>query len=188
MAVQVLGGHGYVHEWGVEQLVRDARIAQIYEGTNGIQALDLVGRKMGQDMGRLLRSFFHPVSQFLDKHADDKELASFVGPTVKAFGRLQQATLVIAQRGLARPEEAAAAATDYLRLFGYVAMAYMWCRMAQVAGEKLRAGANGEAAFYEAKHDVGAFYMARVLPRHSVHFQGVMAGAETVVRMADAAF
>ena len=188
MAVQVLGGHGYVHEWGVEQLVRDARIAQIYEGTNGIQALDLVGRKMGQDMGRLLRSFFHPVSQFLDKHADDKELASFVGPTAKAFGRLQQATLVIAQRGLARPEEAAAAATDYLRLFGYVAMAYMWCRMAQVAGEKLRAGANGEAAFYEAKQDVGAFYMARVLPRHSVHFQGVMAGAETVVRMADAAF
>ena len=188
MAVQVLGGHGYVHEWGVEQLVRDARIAQIYEGTNGIQALDLVGRKMGQDMGRLLRSFFHPVSQFLDEHADDKELASFVGPTAKAFGRLQQATLVIAQRGLARPEEAAAAATDYLRLFGYVAMAYMWCRMAQVAGEKLRAGANGEAAFYEAKQDVGAFYMARVLPRHSVHFQGVMAGAETVVRMADAAF
>ena len=188
MAVQVLGGHGYVHEWGVEQLVRDARIAQIYEGTNGIQALDLVGRKMGQDMGRLLRSFFHPVSQFLDEHADDKELASFVGPTAKAFGRLQQATLVIAQRGLARPEEAAAAATDYLRLFGYVAMAYMWCRMVQVAGEKLRAGANGEAAFYEAKQDVGAFYMARVLPRHSVHFQGVMAGAETVVRMADAAF
>ena len=187
-AVQVLGGHGYVHEWGVEQLVRDARIAQIYEGTNGIQALDLVGRKMGQDMGRLLRSFFHPVSQFLETHAADEALAPFVGPTAKAFARLQQATMVIAQRGMARPEEAAAAATDYLKLFGYVAMGFMWCRMAQVAGETLRAGANGEAPFYQAKLDVGAFYMAKVLPRHSMHFQGVMAGAETVTRMADAAF
>ena len=188
MAVQVLGGHGYVHEWGVEQLVRDARIAQIYEGTNGIQALDLVGRKLGQDTGRLLRSFFHPVAAFLEAHANDAALAAYVGPTAKAFVRLQQATLVIAQRGLAKPEEAAAAATDYLRLFGLVAMGFMWCRMAQVAGEKLAAGANGEAPFYQAKLDVGAFYMARVLPRHSMHFQGIMAGAETVTRMADAAF
>ena len=187
-AVQVLGGHGYVHEWGVEQLVRDARIAQIYEGTNGIQALDLVGRKMGQDMGRLLRSFFHPVAKFLEEHAEDAALAPYVGPTAKAFARLQQATMVIAQRGMAKPEEAAAAATDYLRLFGLVAMGFMWCRMAQVAGEKLAAGANGETPFYQAKLDVGAFYMARVLPRHSMHFQGIMAGAETVTRMADAAF
>ena len=187
-AVQVLGGHGYVHEWGVEQLVRDARIAQIYEGTNGIQALDLVGRKLGQDTGRLLRSFFHPVAAFLEAHGNDAALAAYVGPTAKAFARLQQATLVIAQRGLAKPEEAAAAATDYLRLFGLVAMGFMWCRMAQVAGEKLAAGANGESPFYQAKLDVGAFYMARVLPRHSMHFQGIMAGAETVTRMADAAF
>ena len=187
-AVQVLGGHGYVHEWGVEQLVRDARIAQIYEGTNGIQALDLVGRKLGQDAGRLLRRFFHPVSTFLEQHADDPALAPYVGPTAKAFARLQQATMTVAQRGLARPEEAAAAATDYLRLFALVAMGFMWCRMAQVAGEKLRAGANGETPFYQAKLDVGAFYMARVLPRHSVHFQGVMAGAETLTRMTADAF
>ena len=188
LAVQVLGGHGYVHEWGVEQLVRDARIAQIYEGTNGIQALDLVGRKLGQDAGRLLRRFFHPVSAFLEAQADNAELAAFVGPTAKAFGRLQQATLTVAQRGLSKPEEAAAAATDYLRLFGYVAMGFMWCRMALVAQEKLRAGANGEAGFYQAKLDVGAFYMARVLPRHSLHFQGVMAGGETMMRMEAAAF
>ncbi len=187
-AVQVLGGHGYVHEWGIEQLVRDARIAQIYEGTNGIQALDLVGRKLGQDAGRLLRRFFHPVSEYLEAHAGDAALAPYVGPTAKAFGRLQQATMTVAQRGLARPEEAAAAATDYLRLFGLVAMGFMWCRMAEVAGEKLRAGANGEAAFYQAKLDVGAFFMARVLPRHSVHFQGVMAGGETLTRMAASAF
>ena len=187
-AVQVLGGHGYVHEWGVEQLVRDARIAQIYEGTNGIQALDLVGRKLGQDAGRLLRRFFHPVSEWLEAHADDVELAPFSGPTAKAFGRLQQATLTIAQRGLARPEEAAAAATDYLRLFALVAMAFMWCRMAEVSRNKLKAGANGEASFYEAKLDVGLFFMARVLPRHSVHFQGIMAGGETLVRMKAEAF
>ena len=187
-AVQVLGGHGYVHAWGVEQLVRDARIAQIYEGTNGIQALDLVGRKLGQDSGRLLRRFFHPVSAFLEGNAENEALAPFVGPTAKAFARLQQATLTVAQRGMARPEEAAAAATDYLRLFGLVAMGFMWCRMAQVAGEKLRAGANGEIPFYQAKLDVGAFYMARILPRHSVHFQGVMAGGETLMRMEAAAF
>jgi alkylation response protein AidB-like acyl-CoA dehydrogenase len=188
LAVQVLGGHGYVHEWGVEQLVRDARIAQIYEGTNGIQALDLVGRKLGQDTGRLLRRFFHPVSAWLEAHAEDADLAEFTGPTAKAFARLQQATLTVAQRGMSRPEEAAAAATDYLRLFNLVAMAFMWCRMAEVAGGKLRAGANGDAGFYQSKLDVGRFYMARVLPRHSVHFQGVMAGGETLGLMAAEAF
>ena len=188
LAVQVHGGHGYVHEWGVEQLVRDARIAQIYEGTNGIQALDLVGRKLGQDAGRLLRRFFHPVSNWLETHGAEPELAEFAGPTAKAFGRLQQATLTVAQRGMARPEEAAAAATDYLRLFNFVAMAFMWCRMAQVAQAKLRAGANGDAGFYQSKLDVGRFYMARVLPRHSVHFQGVMAGNETLALMKAEAF
>ncbi len=187
-AVQVLGGHGYVHEWGVEQLVRDARIAQIYEGANGIQALDLVGRKLGQDAGRLLRRFFHPVSAWLEAHADDAELAPFAAPAAKAFARLQQATLVVAQRGLARPEEAAAAATDYLRLFALVAMAFMWCRMAEVARDKLRRGADGDAAFYEAKLGVGRFFMARVLPRHSAHFQSVMAGADTLTHLPADAF
>ena len=187
-AVQVLGGHGYVHEWGVEQLVRDARIGQIYEGANGIQALDLVGRKLGQDTGRLLRRFFHPVSAWLEAHADDDELAAFAGPTAKAFGRLQTATMTVAQRGLSRPEEAAAAATDYLKLFALVAMAFMWCRMAETAQAKLKQGANGEQSFYETKLDVGLFFMARVLPRHSAHFQSVMVGGETLGRMAAEAF
>ncbi|GAC1347536.1 MAG: acyl-CoA dehydrogenase C-terminal domain-containing protein [Acetobacteraceae bacterium] len=182
-AVQVLGGHGYIHEWGVEQLVRDARITQIYEGTNGIQALDLVGRKLPQEFGRLLRRFFHPVSAWLETHADDAGLAEFAGPTAKAFARLQQATLVVAQRGLARPEEAAAAATDFLRLFGLVAMAYMWCRMAEVA--RPRAAAD---PFYATKLDVGRFFMRRVLPRHSAHFQVVMAGGDTLMRLPAEAF
>ena len=186
-AVQVHGGHGYVHEWGVEQLVRDARITQIYEGTNGIQALDLVGRKLGQDMGRLLRRFFHPVSEWLQAHAADPALAPYVGPTAKAFGRLQQATLSVAQRGLARPEEAAAAATSYLRLFSLVAFAFMWCRMAEVAARKLPQ-ANGDAGFYEAKLAVGRFFMTRVLPQHSAHFQAVMDGADTMMEVPAEAF
>ena len=190
-AVQVLGGHGYVHEWGVEQLVRDARIAQIYEGTNGIQALDLVGRKLGQDTGRLLRRFFHPVAAWLEAHGEDEALAAYAGPTAKAFGRLQQATMTVAQRGLSRPEEAAAAATDYLRLFALVAMAYMWCRMAETARRALdpaRGGANGETPFYETKLEVGRFFMARVLPRHLTYFQGVMAGSDTLMRLPAEAF
>jgi len=186
-AVQVLGGHGYIHEWGVEQLARDARITQIYEGTNGIQALDLVGRKLGQDVGRLLRRFFHPVSEWLAAHANDGALAAYAAPTAKAFGRLQQATLTIAQRGMTRPEEAGAAASDYLKLFSLVALAFMWCRMAEVAHARLpQAGAETE--FYQAKLAVAAFFMARVLPRHSSHFQSVMAGGETLIQLPDAAF
>jgi hypothetical protein len=186
-AVQVLGGHGYIHEWGVEQLARDARITQIYEGTNGIQALDLVGRKLGQDAGRLLRRFFHPVSEWLAAHANDDALAAYAAPTAKAFGRLQQATLTIAQRGMARPEEAGAAATDYLKLFSLVAFAFMWCRIAEVAHARLPQ-AEAETGFYQAKLAVGAFFMARVLPRHSSHFQSVMAGGETLMQLPDAAF
>jgi alkylation response protein AidB-like acyl-CoA dehydrogenase len=186
-ALQVLGGHGYIHEWGVEQLARDARITQIYEGTNGIQALDLVGRKLGQDAGRLLRRFFHPVSAWLAAHADDAALAPYVAPTAKAFGRLQQATLYVAQRGMARPEEAGAAATDYLKLFSLVAFAFMWCRMAEVAYAKLP-NSEAEAGFYQAKLAVGAFFMARVLPRHSSHFQSVMAGGETLMKLPEQAF
>ncbi|MBV8096178.1 MAG: acyl-CoA dehydrogenase C-terminal domain-containing protein [Acetobacteraceae bacterium] len=181
-AVQVLGGHGYIHEWGVEQLVRDARITQIYEGTNGVQALDLVGRKLGQDMGRLLRRFFHPVAAFLAKHANDAALAAYIGPTAKAFGRLQQATLSLAQKGMANPEEAGAAATDYSKLFALVAWAFMWCRMAAVANAKL-AQSEDDTDFYKAKLDAARFFMARVLPRHSTHFQAVMAGSETLMRV-----
>ena len=119
LGVQVFGGHGYIREHGMEQFVRDARIAQLYEGTNGVQALDLVGRKLPQDMGRLLRRFFHPVSAFLEEAQAKPELASFVGPLAKAFGKLQQATALIARRSLKDPDEAGAAATDYLRLFGW---------------------------------------------------------------------
>src|SRR3546814_7736688 len=106
LGMQVFGGHGYIREHGMEQLVRDARIAQIYEGANGIQALDLVGRKLGQNMGRLLRRFFHPVGAYVEAGMIQPELAEFVAPLAKSLSRLQQQTLWIAPQGLQEPEGA----------------------------------------------------------------------------------
>jgi hypothetical protein len=122
-ALQVCGGYGYTSEYGMEQLVRDARITQIYEGTNGIQALDLVGRKMPAHLGRALRRFFHPVQKFLAEAATEPGMEEFVGPVAKAFERLQRATAWLGQEAMKNPDQAGAAATDYLHLFGYVALA-----------------------------------------------------------------
>src|SRR5580704_13671979 len=137
LAVQIYGGHGYVRDNGVEQYVRDARITQIYEGANGIQALDLVGRKMPEDYGRLMRQFFHPVADFLAANKDNAALAEFLPYFMSAFGKLQMSTLTVATKGFGNPDEAGAAASDYLKLFGYVAVGFMWLRMAKVAAEKL---------------------------------------------------
>ena len=180
---QVLGGHGYIAEWGMEQYVRDARIAQIYEGTNGIQALDLIGRKLPQNMGRLLRRFFHPVDAFLRERMGDADLAEFVLPLAKAFGKLQQATAVIAQKGLQDPEEAGAAATDYLKLFALVALGYMWLRMVIIARAKLAEGANGRAGFYEAKIKTARFFTTRILPESSALFITIMAGKDSLMAL-----
>ena len=184
---QVFGGHGYIWEWGMEQYVRDARIAQIYEGANGIQALDLVGRKMPKDFGRLLRQFFHPVQADLEKHQTNPELQEFVFPLAKAFGKLQQATALIAQKGMKNPDEAGAASTDYLHLFGYVALGYMWLQMVQVAKDKLPE-ANGNAGFYENKIKTARYYMQKVMPEANACFQRIMAGADPVMDFDEAAF
>ena len=176
LAVQVHGGHGYIREHGMEQLVRDARISQIYEGANGIQALDLVGRKLPQRAGRYLRHFFHPAVAFVEANKDDPELADIVGPVGKALGKLQTATLVIAQRGLGDPEEAGAAASDYLRMFGLVAVGYMWCQMAKLARDKQ----NGDA-FYDTKLKTARFYVQKILPDTAGLFLKIMAGKGTVM-------
>ena len=188
LGVQVMGGHGYIREHGMEQLVRDARITQLYEGANGIQALDLVGRKLPAHFGRSLRAFFHPVMAFVEQHQADAGLAEFVMPLAKAFARLQQITLHVAQAGLRNPDEAGAAATDYLRLFALVAMAFIWARMAQVARAKLAAGGAGEAAFYEAKLRTARFFMTRMLPESSALFAQIMAGAAPLMEFEEAAF
>jgi len=184
---QVYGGHGYIAEWGMEQYVRDARIAQIYEGTNGIQALDLVGRKMGQGYGRLLRRFFHPAQKFIEENQGNEALAEFIFPFAKSMMKLQQSTAMIAQRGLKNPDEAGAASVDYLRQFALVAMAYMWCRMAKAAIEG-KGTNSADGAFYDAKLATARFFMQRMLPEADARFKMVMAGADTLMEMDEAAF
>jgi hypothetical protein len=188
----VHGGYGYVREYGVEQFVRDARITQIYEGTNGIQALDLVGRKLPAHMGRYLRRFFHPVQQWLQAEANGNgrpEMKEFLEPTAKAFERLQRATAWLGQEGMKNPDQAGAAATDYLHLFGYTAFAFLFARSAKIAMEKLAAGATGEEKlFYEAKLGTARFFMARMLPKTGGLFATIMSGSEPVMAFADAAF
>jgi hypothetical protein len=185
LGVQIYGGHGYIREWGMEQLVRDARITQIYEGTNGIQALDLVGRKLPTGTGRLARRFFHPVSEYIETASDNPEMAEFVLPLAKAFAKLQQATAWLAQAGLANPNEAGAAATDYQRLFALVALAYMWCRMVEIALAKKNEDSDG---FYAAKVMTARFYFARLLPESNALFTTLMAGSDTLMAMPAEAF
>jgi butyryl-CoA dehydrogenase len=187
LGVQMLGGHGYIRENGMEQYVRDARIAQLYEGTNGIQALDLVGRKMPAHMGRSLRHFFHPVSAYIEAKVEDETMGPMVQGLAKAFVRLQQATAQIAQKGMSNPDEAGAAATEYLRLFGLVALAYLWCRAAEVAMPKVGTSEDSDG-FYKAKVATAKFYMERVLPQSSGLFSAIMAGAMTMMSFEDAAF
>ncbi|HVR10700.1 MAG TPA: acyl-CoA dehydrogenase C-terminal domain-containing protein, partial [Thermoanaerobaculia bacterium] len=184
-ALQVCGGYGYTVDYGVEQLVRDCRITQIYEGTNGVQALDLVGRKLPAHMGRYLRRFFHPVQEFLAAEADNPALRELVTPVAKAFERLQRATAWLAQESLGNPDQAGAAANEYLHLFGYVALGYLWARMAKVA---LAKAGGADASFYAAKVATARFYMQRVLPRSSSLFANVMAGSGPIMEFPDSAF
>jgi hypothetical protein len=183
LAVQTYGGHGFIWEHGVEQYVRDARIAEIYEGTNGIQALDLVGRKMGQGYGRLLRRFFHPLQEFLETEMNDEAMQEFVMPLMKAFGKLQQSTAIIAQKGMKDPNEAGAASVDYLRQFALVALGYMWCRMVKVALKGKAEGGRFAPQFYESKIKTARFFFARMLPEAESRARMVMAGAASMMDM-----
>src|SRR5204863_6242679 len=161
LAQQVYGGHGYIAEHGMEQFVRDARIAMIYEGANGIQALDLVGRKLPKDGGRALQSFFGEVQAYIKEHGDEA-MKPYVGPLGVALGHLQQATMWLMQNAMAKPDNAGAAASDYLNLFGLCALGYMWCRMAETAQAKLAAGASAERM--KAKLVTGRYFVERMLP------------------------
>ena len=187
LAVQVYGGHGYIAESGVEQYVRDARIAQIYEGTNGIQALDLVGRKLPAHTGRYLRSFFHPVSSFIEANKADANLGKMIEALEKAFGALQLSTATIAEKGMRDPEEAAAAATDYTRLLGLVAMGYCFTKAAFLAQEKL-AGGSDEADFYKAKLTTARFFFDRILPQATAAFLAIKSGKASMMALEAEAF
>ena len=185
--VQCFGGHGYIREHGMEQFVRDTRITQLYEGTSGIQALDLVGRKLPAHMGRSLRQFFHPVDAFIKENMGDAAMKDFVMPLAKSFARLQQATAWVAEQGLRDPEEAGAASADYLKMFGHVALAYMWARMARISNDRLANGAD-DRDFFENKLMVGRFFMTKTLPDTSALLSKITAGAEPLMAMGADAF
>ncbi|RPF70649.1 acyl-CoA dehydrogenase C-terminal domain-containing protein [Aurantiacibacter spongiae] len=187
LAIQVHGGHGYIQETGIEQFARDARIAQIYEGANGIQALDLVGRKLPDRMGRNLRSFFHPVSQYLEDNAGDENIGKMIGSLQQSFGALQLSTGHIAQKGLKDPEEAGAAAYDYLHLLGFVAMGYCFAKAAQIAHLKLAEGTDDEA-FYKAKIATAQFFFDRLLPPATARFMAITSGKSSMMAMPEDAF
>ena len=180
--LQCFGGHGYIREHGMEQFVRDTRITQLYEGTSGIQALDLVGRKLPAHMGRSLRQFFHPVDAFLQENMGDPAMKDFVMPLAKSFARLQQATAWVAEQGLKDPEQAGAASADYLKMFGLVSLAYMWARMARISNEKLANG-DGDDDFFESKLKLARFFMTKTLPDTSSLLSKITAGAAPLMAL-----
>ena len=185
-AQQVFGGHGYIGEWGMEQFVRDARIAMIYEGANGIQALDLVGRKLPKDGGRAITAFFGEVSGFIAQNKDDAALAPYLGPLKAAVGQLQQATMWLMQNAMAAPDNAGAASNDYMHLFGLTALAYMWARIVKaVLARKAQGDSNAEL---EAKLTLAKFFNERMLPETGAHLARLSAGAATIMAMPAAAF
>src|SRR6266404_2263865 len=186
LGLQAYGGHGFIVDHGMEQFVRDARIAMIYEGTNGVQALDLVGRKLPANMGRSLRRFFHPVSEFIEAHTADQDVGTLVQSLAKAFGALQLATAFIAQKSFSDPEEAGAASTDYLRMLGFVALGYMWVRMAKVAADKLPGAVGEDAAFYQAKRTTAAFYVDRILPQVGALLYAIKSGKASMMALEEA--
>jgi len=186
-AVQVYGGHGYIKEHGVEQFARDARISQIYEGTNGIQAMDLVGRKLGLNGGRAVMAYFQEVGALLKSAGDDEAMQPYTQPMAAALASLQKATQWFMQNAMQDPTNAGAGAVDFLRLFGIVAVGAMWVRMAQTC-QKALADGSSDKAFYETKLSVGRFYMEHFVPEHTSLLARIETGSETMMGIAAEAF
>jgi acyl-CoA dehydrogenase len=185
-AQQMYGGHGYIAEQGMEQFVRDARIAMIYEGANGIQALDLVGRKLPRDGGRAVMAFFSEVAAFAKDHGADEAMKPYIAPVSTGLGHLQQATTWLMQNAMMKPDNAGAAATDYLHLFGFVTLGYMWARMAKVALDKIAAG--GATPYLSTKLVTGRFFMERMLPETALHLARIQTGCATTMELTADAF
>jgi hypothetical protein len=178
LALQVFGGHGYIAEWGMEQFVRDARINMIYEGTNGIQALDLLGRKVLHDQGAKLRLFGALVRDFVQSQAGKPEMAEFIGPLAKLGEDVAKITAEIAAKAGADPDEVGAASVPYLRIIGHLVYAWLWARMARAALDKIDTSGDG---FYAAKLATARFYYARLLPETAMHLQAIRSGAQSLM-------
>jgi len=185
-AQQVYGGHGYIEEWGMSQFARDARIAMIYEGANGVQALDLVGRKLAQDGGKHVMGFFEMVKTFC-KENDSDEMAAFVEPLKKASKDLQAAGMYFMQAGMKNPNNALAGSYDFMHMMGHVCLGLMWARMARAAQDALANGAE-DRDFYDAKLATARYYMARQLPATSMHLSRIETGADTLMALDAAHF
>jgi len=185
--MQVLGGHGYISEWGMEQIVRDARIGAIYEGTTGIQALDLLGRKVLMSQGESLKRFTKKVHLFCKEHGSNETLKEFVEP-LSAFNKeWGDLTMKLGAAAMKDREEVGAASFDYLMYSGYGVMAYLWASMAEVAQRKLEEGTS-EEAFYTAKLQTARFYFKRLLPRARAHAEAMVSGADSLMDMPEEHF
>ena len=188
LAQQVYGGHGYIAEHGIEQFVRDARITMLYEGTNGVQALDLVGRKLPKDGGRALQAFFAELTAYAKERGGDPAMVPYVKPVGQALGDLQQATMWFLQNALGNPDNAGAGATDYMNLFGLVALGYMWCLIAEAAKAKAGAGGDGATDRMAQRLATGRFFMERMLPATATHLARIKAGAASTMALPAEAF
>ena len=187
LALQCFGGHGYIKEWGVEQNVRDARIAMIYEGTTGIQALDFIGRKVLGSGGELLKNFTREIHQFCKANRDNDALQEFISPLQSLNKKWGDLTLHIGTKAMENPDEAGAASVDYLMFSGYASLAYFWARAVATAQVALASGTS-EPEFYEAKLATARFYFQRILPRTLVCEEGILSGADNLMSLAEGAF
>jgi acyl-CoA dehydrogenase len=185
MAQQVYGGHGYIAEHGMEQFVRDARIAQIYEGANGIQALDLVGRKLGKDGGRAIMAFFNEVQTYLKERTNNDAMNVYLKPLGQSLAHLQEASMWFMQNAMAKPDNAGAGSYDYMHLFGLVALGYMWCLIAEAA---LARKGNGAAPAMDAKLVTARFFMDHLLPETATRLASIKAGADSTMELPADAF
>ena len=184
--MQCFGGHGYIRDHGMEQFVRDSRINQTYEGANGVQALDLVGRKLGRNGGRAPFALFNKINQFLAAN-DGEDMKPYVEPLKLGLARLQESTMWLAQNGMKNPDNAGAGSVDYLRMFGLVVVGYLWTRQVVAAKAKLAAG-GGNTAFYEAKLVSARFWMERLMPDTASLSERVRAGADGLMLLDAANF
>ncbi len=186
-AQQVYGGHGYIEEWGMSQFARDARIAMIYEGANGVQALDLVGRKLAADGGKHVMAFFALVKGFIKENEGDARLEGFLSPLKAASKDLQTAGIFFMERGMKSPNDALSGSSDFMHLFGHVCLGLVWAQMAKAAYAALDAGAS-DRDFYEAKLATGRYFMARQLPATAMHLARIQSGSETVMALSSEQF
>ncbi|KQV32087.1 acyl-CoA dehydrogenase [Rhizobium sp. Root1203] len=188
MAQQVYGGHGYIEEHGMSQYVRDARIAMIYEGANGIQALDLVGRKLGQNGGRAVMALFKEIGDFCEENRNDEQMSFFTKNLKKGLNDVQAATMWFMQHAMAKPDNAGAGSTDYMHLFGLVILGYMWAKMAKAAEDGLANGDAERESFLRNKLITARFFMERIMPETALRKVRIEAGAETMMTLAADAF